>query len=129
MAKVIGIGGVFFKAADTEKTKAWYVKNLGLQADEHGYVCLPWREKDSNREHITVWSPFKEDTTHFAPSNKPYMINYVVDDLDGMLKQMREAGATVDDKVQAEEGYGRFGWAMDPDGTRIELWEPAPPSE
>ncbi len=124
MAKVLGIGGVFFKTAEPEKTKAWYVENLGLQTDEHGYVCLPWREKEQDREHFTAWSPFKQDTTYFEPSKKPYMVNYIVDDLDGMLAQLRAAGTQVDDNIQDEEGFGRFGWAMDPEGNRIELWQP-----
>jgi len=125
MAKVTGIGGIFFKTKDTSRTKDWYQKHLGIEPDAGGYVTFRWKDKDNPEvDGSTAWSPFKEDTTYFNPSDKPYMINYRVDDLDGMLAQLREAGVQVDDKLEEDDDYGRFGWAMDVDGARIELWEP-----
>jgi predicted enzyme related to lactoylglutathione lyase len=110
---VTGIGGVFFRARDPEALKAWYAEHLGLPVEE------PLREKGP-----LVWSPFREDTDYFGPSGQQWMVNYRVDDLDAVLARLREAGAEVDEKVQ-EESYGRFGWAVDPEGNRFELWEPA----
>jgi hypothetical protein len=124
MAKIIGIGGVFFKSSDPKKLQDWYTRHMGLNADTEGYVLLGWRDKqDPQQEHATVWSPFPRDTDYFNPTTAEYMINYIVDDLDGMLQQLREAGARVDDKVE-ELPYGRFSWATDLEGVRFELWEP-----
>ncbi len=124
MAKVTGIGGIFFKSQDPAKLKAWYQQHLGIQPDGEGYVSFQWREKD-DPDHIgaTVWEACKHDTDYFEPSQKPFMINFRVDDLDGLLSKLRAAGCEVDDKVESYE-YGRFGWIMDPEGHRIELWEP-----
>ena len=124
MARVLGIGGVFFKSRDPKELQAWYSRHLGIESDTDGYALFKWRDaQDTDKEHATVWSPFPSDTTYFNPTNAPYMINYIVDDLDGILQQLRDAGAEVDDKVEEME-YGRFGWAVDPEGTRFELWEP-----
>jgi predicted enzyme related to lactoylglutathione lyase len=114
---VIGIGGIFFKSSDPSRLRAWYEENLGIAATEYGTTF-----EDGGP---IVWSPFASDTTYFAPSEASFMINYRVRDLDKMLAQLRAAGATVDDKVEEMEGVGRFGHAMDPDGNRFELWEPA----
>lgn len=120
---VTGIGGIFFKAKDPAKLQDWYVANLGFQAADYG-VQFEWREKDARRTvGSTTWGVFPETTTYFDPTSAPFMINYRVSDLDGVLARLRAAGATVDDKVQ-DEGYGRFGWAIDPEGNRFELWEP-----
>ena len=108
-----GIGGVFFRARDPEALKAWYAEHLGLPTD------APLRE-----EGPLVWSPFRQDTDYFGPSGQQWMVNYRVNDLDAVLARLREAGAEVDEKMQ-EESYGRFGWAVDPEGNRFELWEPA----
>jgi catechol 2,3-dioxygenase-like lactoylglutathione lyase family enzyme len=104
---------VFFRARDPGGLKAWYAEHLGLSVD------APLHE-----EGPLVWSPFRHDTDYFGPSGQQWMVNYRVDDLDAVLARLREAGAEVDDKVQ-EESYGRFGWAVDPEGNRFELWEPA----
>ena len=124
MAKVKGIGGIFFKSPDPRKLQDWYIQNMGIEADTEGYIVFGWRDKQNpQQEHSTVWSAFPHDTTYFDPTTQPYMFNYIVDDLDGMLEQLRAAGARVDDKVE-ELDYGRFGWATDPEGVRFELWEP-----
>ncbi len=121
MAKVMGIGGVFFKCRDTSSLGEWYQKWLGMPVEpEWGGASLKPGSMPENA--FTVWGPFKEDTEYFSPSERPFMINLVVDDLDGALKQVAAGGATVLPDVQ-EEDYGRFGWFIDPDGTKIELWE------
>ena len=119
MAKVIGFGGVFFKARDPKALRAWYAEHLGLDAGDFGAMF----EEDESRPGCTLWTPFEQGTNHFAPSDKPYMFNFRVDDLDALLAKLRAAGIAVEEKVQADE-YGRFGWIMDPEGTRIELWQP-----
>jgi len=118
MERVVGIGGIFFKAKDPKQLKAWYREVLGLPMDEHGETMF-----GEGARGPLVWSPFPADTTYFEPSKAPFMINFRVKDLHAMLAQLRAAGATVDEKVQ-EESYGKFGWVMDPEGNRIELWEP-----
>jgi catechol 2,3-dioxygenase-like lactoylglutathione lyase family enzyme len=120
MERVLGIGGIFFKAQDPAKLKAWYRDNLGLPTDEHGETMFP---AQGDRGSVLVWAPFPADTKYFEPSTAPFMINFRVKDLRAMLAQLRAAGAVVDDNVQ-EESYGKFGWVMDPEGNRIELWEP-----
>jgi predicted enzyme related to lactoylglutathione lyase len=123
MARVTGIGGVFFKAQDPDGLQRWYQQHLGIPGGE--YVLFRWRDQERpDNEAMTTWAPFAADSTYFAPSQKPYMINYLVDDLDGMLKQLREAGVTVEDRIDEQE-FGRFGWCIDPEGTKIEFWEPA----
>lgn len=119
MAKVTGIGGVFFKSRDPKGLAAWYREHLSLEIEPWGGVNFHWNDP----EGFTVWSPFGEDTAYFEPSDRPFMINFRVDDLDGMLARLREAGVRVDDRIEEYE-YGRFGWFLDPEGTRIELWQP-----
>lgn len=121
MARIIGIGGVFFRASDPKQLYAWYEKHLGLQGAE-GVVKLPWNEP-TGPERFTVWSVFPKDTDYFGPAKPSFMVNYIVDDLEGMLANLRAAGAEVDDK-QEESEYGKFAWVTDPEGNRIELWEP-----
>ena len=124
MQHVRGIGGVFFKASDPKSLSAWYERVLGVPLETWGGAIFRWKALgDGPPGAVTVWSAFSSDTKYFAPSEKPFMINFVVDDLDAMLAQARAAGAQVDDKVMDEDN-GRFGWLMDPDGNRIELWEP-----
>jgi len=120
MARVVGIGGVFFRSADPSALQAWYTTHLGLPADEDGYVVLRWEG-----EGTTTWAPFPIDSSYFEPTTVPYMINYRVDDLDEMLAQLRASGVEVDSRIE-EHPYGRFGWARDLEGNRFELWEPAP---
>ena len=122
MERVTGIGGIFFKANDPEALKRWYEEHLGVE--NAGGVTFKWREQRApEREGYTVWAPFKKDTKYFAPSESSFMINYRVDDLHKMLAQLRAAGVKVEEKIDESE-YGRFGWVIDPEGNKIELWEP-----
>jgi predicted enzyme related to lactoylglutathione lyase len=124
MARATGLGGLFFKAQDPKNLLAWYCKHLGLKGEDYGGVNLLWRDDDApEKRGMTVWSPFPADTKYFEPGQKPFMMNFRVDDLDGLLAQLRAAGVTVEDKVEKYD-YGKFGWIMDPEGNRIELWEP-----
>jgi predicted enzyme related to lactoylglutathione lyase len=120
MARAIGIGGIFFKARDPKALGEWYAKHLGLPISDFGGAMYP---EDAQRPGFTLWNPFKEDTKYFAPSDKPFMINFRVDDLHALLAQLRSEGVQVDAKVDESE-YGRFGWIMDPEGNRVELWQP-----
>lgn len=124
MEKVRGIGGVFFKAQDPQALAAWYAENLGVPMEEYGAAIFRVTPQDAEQGAVTVFSPFPADTDYFAPSPSPFMINFRVDDLDRMLDQLRAAGAQVDPNVQAEAS-GRFGWVLDPELNRVELWEPA----
>lgn len=120
MARVTGIGGIFIKARDPEALKAWYAQHLGLDIQAWGGLSF---SNEDDPQGQTVWSVFKADSDYFAPSTAPFMVNYRVDDLDGMVDKLRAEGCAVDDKVQKSE-YGNFGWVMDPEGNRIELWQP-----
>ena len=123
MKRVTGIGGIFFKAQDPESLKKWYREHLGIDAGQYG-ATFTWRDKDNPElECQTAWSLFPQNTKYFDPSSAQFMINYRVDDLDGLLAAMRSAGVVVDEQIQ-EFDYGRFAWVMDPEGNRIELWEP-----
>ena len=113
--EVTGIGGVFFRAKHREELAAWYHEALGL----------PVTDNASAKLGVTVWAAFDEDTGYFGPNQQDYMINYRVDDLDAAIKRLRTAGASVSPEIQ-EDDYGRFAWAVDPDGNRFELWQPAP---
>ncbi|HEY7289068.1 MAG TPA: VOC family protein [Vicinamibacterales bacterium] len=121
--RVLGIGGVFFKSANQQQMKDWYAKHLGLADGGHG-AMLPWREKDNpDNEQTTVWSIFPGNTKYFEPGQASFMLNYIVDDLDAVLDRMAKDGARIDPKRQ-DESYGRFAWVYDPDGNKIELWQP-----
>ena len=120
MARAIGLGGFFFKARDPKALTDWYARHLGISISAFGGAKF---QEDEQRPGSTLWCPFKEDTKYFAPSDKPFMINFRVDDLDALLAQLRSAGVQVDSKVDKSE-YGAFGWIMDPEGNRVELWQP-----
>ena len=123
MEKVTGIGGIFFKTKDKKALGDWYAANLGIDVQPWGAV-FRWRDaEDPERAGSTAWSLFPADTRYLDPSTAPFMINYRVADLDAMLAQLRAAGVEVDEKLEESE-FGRFGWAMDPDGNRLELWQP-----
>ncbi|MGD8481445.1 MAG: VOC family protein [Gammaproteobacteria bacterium] len=122
MAKVIGVGGVFFKTEDPQGLSAWYRDWLGLPIDET-YGGASFRPDTMPSGGYTVWAPFQASSTYFGPSTKAYMFNLVVDDLDGALAQVREGGAEIVGEIEEYE-YGRFGWFLDPDGNKVELWEP-----
>ena len=126
--RILGIGGIFFKSADQQQMKDWYAKHLGLADSGHG-VMLPWREKDNpENEQMTIWSIFPATTTYLEPSQASFMVNYIVDDLDALLERLEKAGVQIDPKRQ-DESYGRFAWIFDPDGNKIELWQPLNPTE
>lgn len=122
--RVTGLGGVFFKTRDPEKIKAWYNKHLHFDAGEYG-AMFKWPEKDrADKEGNTVWSPFPEDTDYFQPSEKDFMFNYRVENLEELLAILKEEGVEIVGKMETYS-YGKFGWILDPEGNKIELWEPA----
>ena len=122
--RILGIGGVFFKSANRDQMREWYSKHLGL-ADKGGGVMLPWREHDDpQKEHVTVWTIFPASTDYLDPSHAPFMVNYIVDDLDALLDRLQQEGVKIDAK-RMNESYGRFAWIYDLDGNKIELWQPA----
>jgi catechol 2,3-dioxygenase-like lactoylglutathione lyase family enzyme len=121
--RILGIGGIFFKSANRDQMREWYSKHLGL-ADKGEGAMLPWREHDdAQKEHVTVWSVFPASTDYFAPS-QPFMVNYIVDDLDALLDRLKQEGVKIDPK-RMDESYGRFAWIYDLDGNKIELWQPS----
>jgi catechol 2,3-dioxygenase-like lactoylglutathione lyase family enzyme len=122
--RILGIGGVFFKSANRDQMREWYSKHLGL-GDKGGGARLPWREHDDpKKEHVTAWTVFPTSTTYFDPSHAPFMINYIVDDLDALVDRLQQEGVKIDPK-RVNESYGRFAWIYDLDGNKIELWQPA----
>jgi catechol 2,3-dioxygenase-like lactoylglutathione lyase family enzyme len=124
MKRVTGIGGVFFKSKDPKALGEWYKAHLGLEVTEWGGAVFRWTGPDNpTGSGTTIWSPFKEDTSHFAPSTASFMINYRVEDLHAVLAALRAEGVQVEDKVEESE-YGKFGWVIDPDGNKLELWQP-----
>ena len=126
--RILGIGGVFFKSANRQQMQDWYATHLGLADTGHG-VMLPWREKDNpQHEQMTIWSIFPGNTTYFEPSSSSFMLNYIVDDLDALLERLAKEGVRIDPKRQ-DESYGRFAWIYDPDGNKIELWQPLNPGK
>lgn len=120
MAKVLGLGGLFFKSPDPERLLAWYAKWLGL-GDGKASVEFQFTSMPANA--FTVWSPFAANTEYFAPSSRDFMFNLVVDDLDGALTQVHAGGGRIVGEIEEHE-YGRFGWFVDPDGNKVELWQP-----
>jgi predicted enzyme related to lactoylglutathione lyase len=124
LIRVTGIGGIFFKSDDPKPLMDWYRQHLGVEVDSSGGWSFAWRDKrDADKIGYTVFSPFERSTTYFEPSEQPYMFNFRVADLHGLLKALRRAGVHVIDKVE-EHSYGKFGWIIDPEGRKIELWEP-----
>ena len=119
--RVTGLGGFFFKSKDPDKLKAWYGKHLGIPVDNYGWT-FKWKD-DIDGKGTTQWSPFKEDTSYFHPSDKPFMMNFRVEDLNELLKILKEEGVTIVGEVEEYE-YGKFGWILDLEGNKIELWEP-----
>lgn len=121
--KVTGIGGIFFKAEDPAKMKDWYDKNLGLVTNEYGSL-FEFRDSDKpETKGYLQWSPFDTQTKYFEPSQKEFMINYRVENLEGMVEDFKKNGVTVLDEIETYE-YGKFVHIMDPEGNKIELWEP-----
>ena len=124
MAKITGIGGVFFKARnDAKGLSAWYEKHLGVKLEDWGGAVLKWEEDTAEDNGLTVWNVAEKDTSWFSPSTATFMINYRVDDMAGMIQQLKEAGIKIFKGPESHEN-GKFAWIMDPDGNKIELWEP-----
>ena len=118
-----GIGGVFIRAGDPEALKRWYVERLGLPT-EGGPIILRWREREDDREGLTVFGIFAADTDYFGSPSQGAMLNFRVRDLDGLLGELREAGIELAAGIEQHDN-GRFAWIVDPEGNRVELWEPA----
>ena len=124
MAKVTGIGGVFFKSnGDPVALAAWYQTHLGLSLEDFGGAVIKWPDDKADDQGLTVWHVAKSDSKWFSPSQSSFMINYRVDNLDELLEQLRAAGVAI---VQGPESHenGKFAWIMDPDENKVELWEP-----
>jgi len=123
MKKVTGIGGIFFKCKNPDKVKDWYAKNLGLVVDAYGSTFETKNANNSEQINYTQWSPFKADTTYFEPSKKEFMINYRVENLTDLVEELKKNGVTILDKIESFD-YGKFIHVLDPEGNKIELWEP-----
>ena len=119
--RVTGIGGLFFKTTDPKESRDWYKKHLGFDTDDWG--CTFWWKDKDGKKCSTQWSPFKDDTDYFRPSKKDFMFNYRVENLVELLKLLKNEGVTIVGEMQ-EYDYGKFGWILDNDGNKIELWEP-----
>jgi predicted enzyme related to lactoylglutathione lyase len=122
VARVTGIGGVFVRSKDPDALAAWYAEHLGVPTERYGGATFHWAASDGTGS--TTWAPFPADTRYFGSPFQQAMVNFRVDDLDGMLEALRAAGVQVVDAVEDSE-FGRFAWCVDPDGNRVELWEPA----
>ena len=124
MKRVTGIGGIFFKAQDPAALQAWYKKHLGIDVQAWGGTSFTWTDADGKpTPGTTAWSIFAAGSDYFAPSKANFMVNYRVDDLATLLQALREEGCNVLDKTDDSE-FGKFGWVMDPEGNKIELWQP-----
>ncbi len=124
MRRVTGIGGIFFKAKDPAALRAWYKAHLGIDVQEWGGTAFPWADEAGNAvKGTTVWSIGAADGDYFAPSTAPFMVNYRVADLAALLAALRAEGCNVLEKTDDSE-YGKFGWVIDPEGNKVELWQP-----
>lgn len=124
MARVTGIGGVFLKSrGDGAALADWYQRHLGIPLEGFGGAVLRWAEDTADDGGLTVWCTASHDSQWFSPSTSPFMINYRVDDLDGLLAQLRAGGVEIVGGPESH-GNGHFAWIMDPDGNKLELWQP-----
>jgi predicted enzyme related to lactoylglutathione lyase len=124
MERVTGIGGVFIKSKDPERLRAWYQAHLGMEIEDWGGVVFRWSTpEDPGSGGMTIWNIFEEPSDYFRPSEAGFMINYRVEDLQALLDALRAEGCNVVEKTEESE-FGRFGWVIDPDGNKVELWEP-----
>jgi predicted enzyme related to lactoylglutathione lyase len=124
MKRVTGFGGMFIKSKDPNALFQWYEQHLGMKPEHGQSTSFPWRDAaDPEKTGQTVWALFPEDSQYFNPSKSSFMMNFIVEDLAGLLEALRAEGVPVDPKLEEHE-YGKFAWIMDPDGNRIELWEP-----
>ena len=124
MKRVTGIGGIFFKAQDAPALQAWYKRHLGIDVQAWGGTAFTWTDSDGKPTGgMTTWSIAPADEENFAPSQASFMINYRVDDLHGLIAVLKAEGCNVLDNVDESE-YGTFAWVLDPEGNKIELWQP-----
>ena len=124
MKRVTGIGGIFFKAKDAPSLWAWYKRHLGIDVQEWGGAAFSWSDAEGKpTAGTTAWSVAPAESKQFAPSNASFMINYRVEDLHGLVKVLKEEGCNVLDKIDESE-YGKFAWVIDPEGNKVELWQP-----
>ena len=121
--KVTGIGGIFFKCKDPEGTKKWYEEHLGFRTDQYGALFQFRKFSEPDKVGHLQWGVFTQDSKYMEPSEKEFMINYRVNDLEGLVKEFKANGVTVLDEIETYD-YGKFVHIMDPEGTKIELWEP-----
>lgn len=126
MKRVTGIGGIFFKAKDAEGMRAWYKTHLGIDVQEWGGAAFSWVGDDGKPSGgTTIWNVSSMEGDYYAPSTAPFMINYRVADLDALLDALRAEGCNVVGNSEESE-YGKFGWVLDPEGNKVELWQPPP---
>ena len=123
MKKVTGIGGIFFKCKDPKMITSWYQQHLGLNTNPYGATFHWYEGFDNNIKAQTQWSPFSETTKYFEPSSKEFMINYRVENLEALVEELKQAGVTIVDSIESYD-YGKFIHILDPEGNKIELWEP-----
>ena len=124
MKRVTGIGGIFFKAKDAPALQAWYKRHLGIDVQEWGGAAFTWTDSDGKPAvGTTIWSVAPESSNQFAPSNASFMINYRVEDLHAVVEALKSEGCNVLDTID-ESDYGKFAWVIDPEGNKVELWQP-----
>jgi len=124
MKRVTGIGGIFFKSKNAEVLQAWYKKHLGIDVQDWGGTIFNWADSDGKPTGgTTIWSVAPEDGEQFSQSNSSFMINYRVEDLHALITALRTEGCNVLDNIDESE-FGKFGWVIDPDGNKVELWQP-----
>lgn len=121
--KVTGIGGIFFKCDDVDKMKEWYRSKLGIKTDQYGATFISRQFDEPGKSAYLQWSPFKKDTEYFLPSQKEFMINYRVENIELLVDELKKSGVTICDEIESYD-YGKFVHIMDPEGNKIELWEP-----
>jgi predicted enzyme related to lactoylglutathione lyase len=126
MKRVTGIGGIFFHARDPVALRSWYKTHLGIDVQDWGGAAFTWTDSEGHPvAGTTVWSIGAADGGYYAPSTAPFMVNYRVEDLAALLQALRDEGCTVLEKTDDSE-FGKFGWVMDPEGNKVELWQPPP---
>lgn len=125
MKRAIGIGGIFFKSEKPDELRDWYKQHLGINIEQFGGSVFQWQKlAEEKPEAYTVWSPFDAKTDYMNPSKNEFMVNFVVDDLDALLTALKDEGVELVGDPMNDANFGKFGWVMDPEGRKVELWEP-----